>query len=229
MMHILRGGVVFVLAVVAGGVWAADVSIGGVPITLPPPAGFCDLTASQPADNRALTMVGGAHEKAGNRLLAFSADCQQLADWRAGKRPFLDNIAQVLADIADMDKTVASPKAFIHATCAKLRATQGNPLDPSVTSDIKSRIEAASATVRLNSLEIVGVLGEDDTACYMAQIEKMTENGVDSTVLNLISITVVKNKLISVTRFDPYTGADATPGLFKKLQDTIAALHAANR
>ena len=36
----------------------------------------------------------------GNRLLAFSADCAQLADWRTGKRELLDNIAQYQTLIA---------------------------------------------------------------------------------------------------------------------------------
>src|SRR5262249_58123784 len=117
MMHILlRGGVVLAVAALAGGAWAADVSIGGVAIKLPAPAGFCELTASQPSDNRVLTTFGGLLEKSGNRLLSVSADCQQLADWRVGKRPFLDDYAQYQATIASMDQTVPSPKTLIHQT-----------------------------------------------------------------------------------------------------------------
>src|SRR5262245_43039733 len=124
MMHLSRGAAVFVLAAIASGAWAADVSIGGVPITLPPPAGFCDLTASQPLDNHALTTLGALLETDGSRLLGVSADCQQLADWRAGKR-LLDDYAQFQTIIARMNQGVASPKAYIHEMCATLRA-QGN-------------------------------------------------------------------------------------------------------
>src|SRR5262249_62137809 len=85
-MHILRIGAIFVLAAVASGAWAADVSMGGVSIKLPAPAGFCDLSPGHPADNRALTVFGAASEKEAGRLFGISADCQQLADWRAGHR-----------------------------------------------------------------------------------------------------------------------------------------------
>jgi len=231
-MHVLRGGAafaVFVLTTVAGGAWATEVSIGGVSITLPAPAGFCELSADQPADNRALTMAGGRHEKEGNKLLGFFADCQQLADWRAGKRRGVDDYVQAHANIADMVQVVVSPKAAIHEACVKLRA-EGEDFTSAGAPDIKSKIEGSLPNVKVNSLEFVGVLAEDDTACYAAGILKARlPNGADTTQLYLHAITVVKSKVIFVNRFAPYTSADATLGLLAKLRDTVAALHAANK
>ena len=228
MMRILRGGAVFVLAAISGGAWAGETSIGGVSIKLPPPAGFCDLTASQPSDNRMLMTIGGIVEKTGNRLLGFSADCQQLADWRAGRRPFLEDYAQFQATTG-MDQTISSPPAFVHEVCATLRA-QGDEINSSVAPDVKSKIESALNNVKMNSLTFVGVLAEDDTACYAAQIQKMrTETGTDKTQLNLMAITVVKGKAIFVTRYAQYTSSDATSGLLTKLKDTVAALQSANK
>lgn len=232
MMQLLRVVAVFAifsLAAVASRAWAADVSIGGVPIKLPPPAGFCDLSASQPSDNRALTLIGGMLEKGNIKLLAFSADCQQLADWRAGKQPFLDDYAQVQATIPSLDQEVASPKPFIHEMCETLRA-QGTQINSMITSDVKSKIEGALTRVKMNSLEFVGVLAEDDTACYAAQIQKMSlPTGAEKTQLNLMGITVVKTKPINVIRYSQYASTDATSGLLTKLKGTIGAVQAANK
>src|SRR5215831_5036404 len=224
-MHILRIGAVFVLAAVASGAWAAEVSIGGVAIKLPAPAGFCELSASQPVDNHALTEFGALLETAGGRLLAVSADCRQLADWRAGKR-LLDDYAQFQTPIARINQV--EPRAFIHKTCASLRA-QGDQLISNQAADIKSKLEGAVANVKVNSQEFVGVLAEDDTACYAAQILKARlPNGADESHLILSSLVVVKDKPIFVNRYAVYANAAAKWALLTELKDTVAALYAAN-
>lgn len=229
MMNVLRVGVVLALAAFASTAWAAETSIGGVSIKLPPPAGFCELSASQPADSRALTTWGGLLEKSGNRLLGIAADCRQLADWRVGRRPLLDDYAQFQTSIADVDQVVASPKAYIQDTCATLRA-QGKELNSSIAPDVKSRLEGAVAKLKMNSLEFVGVLAEDDTACYAAQMMKArAPNGTDKTQIILLAITVVKSKSIIVIRYGVYAGEAATSDLLAKWKNTVAAFYAANK
>ena len=44
-----------------------------------------------------------------------------------------------------------------------------------------------------------------------------------------MAITVIKGKVIFVTRRAQYTSSDATSGLLTKLNDTIAALQSANK
>src|SRR5215813_2176640 len=220
-MRILRIGAVFVLAAIASSAWAADVSVGGVSIALPAPAGFCELSAGQPLDNRALTTIGGLIEKMGNRLLGASADCRQLADWRAAKRPLLDDYATFQVRVTDIDRVVASPKAFIHEACATMRA-QEREATLNAAPDFKSKIEGALTNVKMNSLEFVGVLAEDDTACYAAHILKArAQSGADKTQIRVLSVSVVKSKAIRVTRHAVYRDADATSALLAKLQDTV--------
>src|SRR5262249_38285932 len=156
MIRVLRGGAVFVFAAFAGGAWAAETTIGGVSIKLPAPAGFCELSADQPLDNRALTTLGALLETGGSRLLGVSADCQQLADWRAGKR-LLEDYAQFQTIIARMDQGVASPRAYIHEMCATLRA-RGNEINTALAPNIKSKMEAAVPNSKVTSQEFAGVL-----------------------------------------------------------------------
>lgn len=92
-MRVLAAGALFVLAVASTAAMAADVMVGGVSITLPAPAGFCELSANNPVDSRAVTALSGMLAQSGNMLLGISADCQELTDWRAGRRLLLDDYA----------------------------------------------------------------------------------------------------------------------------------------
>ena len=51
-----------------------------------------------------LTMQTDALAKVGLKLLAFSADCQQLADLRASKRKFLDDYSQYQTSTSTVDE-----------------------------------------------------------------------------------------------------------------------------
>jgi hypothetical protein len=229
MMRILVAAVGLALAVGMSGAFAAEVIIGGVSIKLPVPADFCELSENNPSDKRMVTTTSSLVEKSGNKLVGISADCRQLADWRAGKRQLLDDYGQYQTPIAQMDQLVAAPKDSIHQLCSTLRA-QGNDVVSTVAPDVKANIESALKKVKVNNMAFVGVLAEDDTACYGAQIQKMqAENGADKTQIILIGITVLKNKYIFADRFAVYASTDATSALLAKLQSTVAALHAANK
>lgn len=175
----MRSRLVFVavLAAVSTTATASETVIGGVSINLPVPSGFCELSASNPADNRMVTTISGLVAKGGNKLLNMSADCQQLADWRAHKRNYLDDYGQYQTATAQMDKLVASPEAAIKGTCQELR-TQGSQITANQTPDIKARIEDTLKKVKLNEVSFLGVLDEDTNGCYAAQLQKMqTDNG----------------------------------------------------
>src|SRR5882672_848514 len=81
----------------ASRVMAAQATVEGVPINLPAPAGFCEMSSGNPTDKRMLDTIDEALAKSrGNQLLAMSADCQQLADWRDGRR-FIGDYGQYQA------------------------------------------------------------------------------------------------------------------------------------
>ncbi len=229
MPRILGLWIVFALSAGVNGAMAAETTIGGVSINLPTPAGFCELSESNPSDSRATAIIGGALAQGGNKLLGISADCQQLADWRAGRRPFLDDYGQYQTQISQMDQLVASPEATIHQACATLRA-KGSEIVSSTSPDAKSIIEGALKRVKMNSMTFAGVFAEDQTACYTGQIQDMqTANGTQKTQLVLNAITVVKNKSIFAYRMTVYTGSDMLSALLAKFKDTVVALYAANK
>jgi len=203
---------------------AAESTVGGVLIQLPPPAGFCDLSDTDPSDKNMLTMTSDLVSNSGNKLLSMSADCRQLTDWRAQKR-LLDDYTQYQTPIALMEKPSVEP---VKKTCAALRA-QGDKLVAEKAPDIKSRIEGALEKVKMNGMRFIGVLGEDSMACYGGLIQKFqTEAGTDKTQLTVFAATIIKNKSVFVYRMTVYMTSETVNGTLANLKTDIAALLAAN-
>jgi hypothetical protein len=208
---------------------AGQATIGGLSINLPPPEGFCELTDRNPADKGMITKIGEVVGKGGNRLLNMSADCGQLADWRAQKR-LLDDFAEYQTPVGSMNTTLAgAPAELIKQNCAVLR-TQGDKIAADISPDVKSHVEQVFDKARLNEVAFVGVLAEDTTACYAGAITKIkTDDGTIKTQLFVFAITVVKGKYVFVYRFAVYLNSDMVDGVLAKVEANVAALLAANR
>jgi hypothetical protein len=101
---------------------AKEVKVGETSVNLPPPAGFCELDEQKSADARLLESVGDLARGGGNELFAMDADCEQLSDWRTGKRRLLDDFAQYQTSASMIDKLQpAAAEDAIKPVCATLR------------------------------------------------------------------------------------------------------------
>jgi hypothetical protein len=215
-----------VLAAAASSALAVEANIGGVSITLPPPGGFCELGESNASDKRMLTTLGPLLEKSGNKLLAMSADCRQLAEWHTGKRQLLDDYGQYQTQIAGMDKP---PSETVAQTCTTLR-DEGNKILANQLPDIKKRVESTLSKIKLNETSFLGVLAEDTDACYAGLIQKIhTEANTDKTQITAFAIAIVKNKSVFIYRFSVYRGPQTVDATLRKIKIDVAALIAANR
>jgi hypothetical protein len=215
-----------VLAGAASSAPAAEATIGDVSVSLPPPGGFCELSATNSSDQRMVSTLTDLLTKSGNKLLAMSADCGQLADWRTGKRKLLDDYAQYQTPIASMDKL---PSETVAQTCATLRA-EGNKILANQMPDIKARVESTLSQIKMNETSFIGVLAEDPDACYAGLIQKIhTEAGTDKTQVTMFAVTLTKAKSVFVYRFSVYQDAHTVDAVLGKIKVDIAALTAANR
>src|SRR5262249_554625 len=211
---------------VAASALAAPARIGAVSIALPPPSGFCDLSASNASDKRMLDTLGPLLEKSGNKLLAMSADCRQLAEWHTGKRQLLDDYGQYQTQIAGMDKP---PSETIAQTCTTLR-NEGNKILANQMPDIKKRVESTLSKIKLNETSFLGVLAEDPDACYAGLIQKIhTEANTDKTQVTAFAISIAKNKSVFIYRFSVYHGPKSIDTSLSNIKVDVAAFLAANR
>jgi hypothetical protein len=219
------GFAALLLTTVAAGALASPARIGGVPIYLPAPRGFCELSQSNASDKRMLTTLGPLLEKSGNKLLAMSADCQQLSDWHTGKRQLLDDYAQYQTPIASMDKP---PSETVAQTCTTLR-NEGNKILANQLPDIKARVESTLSKIKMNETIFLGVLAEDANACYAGLVQKIhTEADTDKTQITAFAISLVKDKSVFIYRFAVYHNPQTADLVLGKLKADVNALLVAN-
>jgi hypothetical protein len=204
---------------------AEQAALGDVSLNLPPPAGFCELSDSQPADRRTLSIMRTLLSQTGDKLLAASADCEQLAGWRAARRPVLDDYTQYRVELAQIER---APDETIQEACATFRA-EGDKIVSNQLPDAKARLAAVLKKVKINETAFIGVLAEEPRACYGGLIQALhTEAGTDKTQLTLFAATTVKNRRIYIFRSMIHTGPDTVDSGLAKLKTDVAAFYAAN-
>jgi hypothetical protein len=213
-----------ILAAAVSSASGLEALLGDAFITLPPPAGFCDLTPRYEFDGSMVANFSGLLKKAGIRLLAMSADCGQLSEARAGRRRLFDDVVQYQTRIATVDKP---PAESVAQTCTTLRA-QGDAILANRV-DLNARIESAIKEIKIDETHFIGVLAEDANACYAGVIQKArTEVGTDKTQITMWGVTIVRNRSIAVYRYAVYQNPDTVKAVLSKLKRDVAALIAAN-
>jgi hypothetical protein len=214
-----------ILAAAASSALAGEATLGDVSVSLPPPAGFCELDASAPFESRVVALTSKVLEQLGNRLLAVSTDCGQLADARAGRRRQLDDVVQYQTQIAAMNMPAARSVAQV---CEILRA-RGSTILPNEMTEIKARFASTLEKIRVNETSDLGVLAEDANACYAALVQKLrTEAGTDKMVVGECAVIIIKNRTVNVCRFAVYQNPDTVDAVLAKLKVDAAAAIAAN-
>jgi hypothetical protein len=209
---------------------AKEVKVGATLLVLPSPPGYCELDSAQAADTRVVSAIEGMLAPSGNRLLAVSADCEQLAKFRTTPDSLLDNMAQYQTRVSWESRPLSgSPEGIIKQVCEEMRQ-QGNKLTADMTPDVKARAEQVLKTVTVNEMRFLGVVGEEPLVCYAAMLQKLkTEIGTEKTQLNMFATTFIKSKLIYLYLLAPYVGGDTATSMLEQQRANIAKLRAANR
>lgn len=223
----MRAWVVVLSALLAPAAFAQNVVVGSTQIRLTPPVGHCALTDSLPADSRALQAVRTAIP-AGNRLLAMTANCRQLADWRAGKLPLLLDSAQFQTQHQGEDHS-GNPQGAVRELCEVLRA-QGGDLLARLPAEANRRLAQAAESVKLNETRFLGVLAEDTQACYAGALLKIRpEQGGEISRLTVFASTVVRGRLVFYYLTSPYQPGQAISDLVVRHRANVTSFLAANR
>jgi hypothetical protein len=205
---------------------AKDARIGAASLNLPPPTGYCDLNEQQPSDARMIKVVSDL--LAGrNELLAMSADCRQLQNWRGGKQPLLDDYAQYQTLIAAKDANLSRADA-VKRSCAQIRA-EGAKMVAGGAQEVNKRLEATIKEIKINESRLVGVLAEDADACYFALLQKMkTEAGAEKTQVIMTAVTILKGKILYYYLYTPYKDAGTVNTALDRHKINVAAALKAN-
>ena len=203
---------------------------GGRQITLVVDPDQCELDRNNPSDTRVYDLV--ERGLAGrNQLLMVAADCQQIPPWRNGTRPTLDDFTQVQVNLALIERELTGREAATsREICTELRK-QGDAIvnGPEVT-EVRNRFNTLTDTVKLNATTFIGVVHEDDQACYASLVQKVrTEQGRDKLILSVFAHVVLRGRLLYIYRFTEGDIFERLVRVTEQLQKSVAAHLAANR
>jgi hypothetical protein len=215
---------------VCGRATAADVRIGDVSLRLPQPAGYCEMDPVLASDAPLIAGIHATLARTGNRLLVMSADCAELRDWRNGKRPDVDHMAQYQTVFALEDRPLTdTPEKMVKTYCANMDLLGAQAM-PGTTRDVASRAEQASKTSRPNEMKFLGAIATDPLVCYGAAFQKYKLATREETAqVTIIATTILKGKAISYYLFAPYAGRETFTRLLAKHRTNVSQLRRANR
>jgi hypothetical protein len=200
----------------------SQVQLGAARLSLVPPAGHCFLDEAQPSDAR---LAGLLRQVFGGelRMLGAYADCAQLRSWRTGQRKTLSDYGQFLVPIDFIDKKFDGPsQPYVDTICKVMRDSGGALLDQSAPT-VKQRFEDALKGAQMNEMRFLGVVGQDDTACYFGLIQKLvTEFGDPKVQVDVSAIAVVGGKMIYSNLYAVHEGDQTLSELLERQQTSVS-------
>lgn len=186
------------LAIVNG---RAQAKLAGKPLRFEAPKGHCFLDAEQPGDARLYNVLQRVF-RGDIRMLNGYADCKQLNAWRAGERTSLDNYGNFLVPIAMLERTAEGPaKPLVETICATMREQAGE-FRPGNTAGLKGRFEKALESARINQMRLLGVVDQDENACYFGLLQKIqTEKNEIKTQMDVTAVTFIGGKMLYINLY----------------------------
>jgi hypothetical protein len=204
-------------------------SIGSQSMRFAVRPGECALERSNASDKRVLDQTQSLIQNS-NTLHVMSVDCKELADWRAGRVKFLGDGMQIqsLKATAQQDLRQQS-RDVIAQVCREFRNNAGD-VSALAESEVKKRIDDTRATVRLESLKLLGVTNEDDSGCYVAaRVAGKNEAGGDIAKMMVFVTTVLEGKIVYIYRFSNRFDQTVLKDLMADVYDDLKRQVAANR
>jgi hypothetical protein len=208
---------------------AADAKIGDVLLHLPVPSGYCEMDPVLSSDAPVIARMHTALTNTGNRLLAVSADCRELKEWRKGKKETLNHVAEYqtvrrFENLALPD----TPQNVVKSYCDGMRML-GERSMPGIGPDVQERAEHASKVVKSNELLFIGVVAEEPLVCYGASFQKVRLlSDQENPQVAIFAATILKEKVLLSYLFASYAGGKTVAELLAKQRANVSALHRLN-
>ena len=201
-----------------------QVTLGDARLRLDPPAGHCFLDASHPADARLHTVLQRIFST-DIRLVGGFADCEQLKAWRSGERKTLRDYGKFLTPVAVLDKRAEGTARQLMAAMCRTMRTEGGEFSMKGKRGLKAQFEEALASAQMNESRSLGVIDQDDHACYFGMLQKLTaENGEIKTQIDVSAAAIISGKMI----YSNLYAALESDGTLKELLDRQKANIARN-
>ncbi len=209
---------------------SSTANINGRKIALFSSQGQCPFKADDPKDASVIKSVKS--ELSDQDLLQLTAECDQLKLWRKGDQNHYGTFTYTTSVSPKIDLR-GKEGLFIKAMCKDLRKLSKHK-DKTIKKSLQAHVTKAVKNIakQKTDSEPLGVVTEDDTGCYAAQVTKYKDdNGNINALFSIYSATVIKGRIIMFYRFadiDPNTTGKVTKRTLATVKATVANHLAAN-
>jgi hypothetical protein len=219
----------FYVSVLAAGLGATaagaeTMTLGGRTVVLEPPVEYCALDPARP-EEADIIAFSEKMQQPRNHVIMQLADCDELADFRAGKRQSFGRYGQFFVPISD--GAVMIPTGYSRASMLTEAANEFPKLDSGAVVDEVANKLRRNADGNVSSMHFLGVLKQDDAGLYLGiAVGKTTiaNQTVYAGAMGVVGLTLVNQVPVSLGLYQANVGAEAVPDLLSKVQETLASL-----
>lgn len=207
---------------------AETLTLAGKTVVLEPPQGYCALDAARPQEAE-LIAFNEKMQQPRNHVIMQLADCEELAEFRAGKRQNFDKYGQYFTPISD--GAVKLVTGYARADFLADAAKELPKLDSGALVDEVTKKARENAGADVAGVKFLGVLKQDDAGVYMGIAFGNLSVGNQSLAgssMGVVGLTLVNEVSVSLGLYRANVGPEAVPDLLAALRQTMASVVAAN-
>jgi len=197
-----------------------SVSLDGIALHLPSPAGYCSLDTNNSAEFRIFDKTAQALAAASSRLLEMAVVCDELAAFRTGGAQFhhFMEISVTLDNGAPLRVEDSRRKQYINqisATAPKLDMKSVGDLANSAT-------QVAGVSTNLSQF---GVLTQDDAAIYIGAVASYNNS---APLADVAAMTTAGGRAVSIAFYRNFVDSGTLTSLLEEAKHEARATIAAN-
>jgi len=165
---------------------------------------------------------------ANNRLIVLSMDCDRQRTWRDGDEGNIYDYSSYYIPVVHETQTLKGSKAALRKGLCKSMRKQGDAT-LAIKDMVADAAEELKTNVAVNSTKMIGVVGEDQHACYSALLVGVRTADNENILMSAFIIaTVVRGKPIFSTIYHEYKGPETIQRSLEEAKSVAAVLDARN-
>jgi hypothetical protein len=225
-----RVGIAAILALTAINAEASaeTLTLAGRTVSLEPPAGYCALDPARPNEAE-LIAFNEKMQQPRNHVLMQLADCDELADFRNGKRDKFIRYGQYFTPVSD--GTVKALAGYTRASFLAEGAKELPKLDSAALVDEVAAKLREGAGGAVAGAKFLGVLNEDDAGLYLGIAVGNVSVGnqtVSAGAMGIVGLTLVNQISVSLGLYQANVGPEAVPDMLSRVRQTLGSIVRAN-
>ena len=193
-------------------------------LTLPIPAGYCQLAESNPMDREMIDTMRRVNAS-NNRVLSVFADCKDLERFRKLGLP-MDHTGTYFAPKSADGKHLSVPRGkFVQQVANQIKRSD---IMAKAKQQARKNVEQSGTDLKLEA-NVTKLIDTDENAAYMGSLQTWDYGGGNKQTTSVVTaLTVVQGRVVSLNMFAPHKNKASTRKQLAETQKNVRRLLDAN-